>query len=405
MWSDNLIDGFFMRWIFIFCLGFLGIVILWFLVHQNNGTVIFLMPPYRVEVAATLAICGVLFFFMILNVSLKVCFLLFNLPTILKKNRTKKKMETAMNGFVQSVKYWMQGSHEKSLSELKKVLKNGYAKEVTQAFAFLLSDKLGRAEERDRYIKDLREAFPEEAALIGFIEAKSAFDKNNFECVLRILADGRSLKEKPSSELRLLLIANKQTENFKEAFDMAEILVRRGDLDFSKRDEIVLLKAQKELVLRAGKVDELKKYWEKIPKKAKSSKEAVLIVLHHLLKSEEYTYAKKLVESSLDEIWDAEVLMHYPVCCSNSFKSGLERCERWLINNPEDPDLLRILGELCIMGRIWGKAGSYLKKSSDIKRNPLTCWQLAKLYEKTNRKELAAESYKKGLALVTGQPL
>ena len=126
----------------------------------------------------------------------------------------------------------------------------------------------------------------------------------------------------------------------------------------------------------------------------------VVSVLYRLIKLEELSFSKKIIEKYLDNNWDREILSMYPDCCHQNLKSALERCESWLVLYPNDPILLSVLGQLCISSEIWGKANSYLCKSLELEESAAVFWHMAQLSEKTGKKDLASDFYKRGLLLL-----
>lgn len=76
-------------------------------------------------------------------------------------------------------------------------------------------------------------------------------------------------------------------------------------------------------------------------------------------------------------------------------ENKIKVAEKWLKNNPENPELLKILGNLCLDHKLWGKAQSYLQKSIEINPEADTYKLLALYFEAVDEPDNALQAYKK----------
>src|SRR5690606_28727613 len=80
----------------------------------------------------------------------------------------------------------------------------------------------------------------------------------------------------------------------------------------------------------------------------------------------------------------------------------LQRAEVWLRNNPLHPELLRILGSLCLRGQLWGPATSYLTRSLAQRDDPRTHALLGSLYDLLEKPQEASRHWRLATAAVVG---
>ena len=109
--------------------------------------------------------------------------------------------------------------------------------------------------------------------------------------------------------------------------------------------------------------------------------------------------AHQIIEQSLDDQWDSELVELYGECVENDTVRQIERAEAWLKFHPNDASLLLALGKLCAHCKLWGKAQNYLEASLSVEQSHTAHLALARLYEKIGRPEPAKDHYDKGLEL------
>ena len=78
-----------------------------------------------------------------------------------------------------------------------------------------------------------------------------------------------------------------------------------------------------------------------------------------------------------------------------------EKAEKWLLERPEDPQLLATLGRLCAHAELWGKAQSYFEASLSFEETRAAHLELARLAERTGR-EADAQSHFRRAAELSG---
>ncbi len=388
-----------MRWIlipFIFLGLFLG---LWLFAEENKATILFLMPPYRIEISAFLAVTFLILLFIFLYFFTRLFFVFMGLPSLLKKNRERRKNIKAQKAVSLSIRYYVQELHKQALNELENLL-NGHKDNMLRPFAVLIADQLGAKSKRDLFLNQLKTDCPHDEELNKFLLAKAKYTDQKYKEIIELLSDGKRLKDQPTNCLRLLLVANEKMERYSSAHDVAAILFKRGDLHLLEKDRLHVEAVKEKLENLDDNIDYLKSFWLKLSKKEQENRDIVVSVLYRLIKLEELSFSKKIIEKYLDNNWDREILSMYPDCCHQNLKPALGRCESWLVLYPNDPILLSVLGQLCISSEIWGKANRYLCKSLEFEESAAVFWHMAQLCEKTGKKDLASDFYKRGLLLL-----
>ena len=89
----------------------------------------------------------------------------------------------------------------------------------------------------------------------------------------------------------------------------------------------------------------------------------------------------------------------------NDASKQLKRAEGWLSNHSEDPDLLLAAARLCIRNELWGKARSYLETVISLRPTPETYQAYGALLTQMGEADAAADAYREGLGMVSGNQL
>jgi len=94
--------------------------------------------------------------------------------------------------------------------------------------------------------------------------------------------------------------------------------------------------------------------------------------------------AHRVIEKALGREWHGELVLLYGECGDDSLES-LEQAESWLLERPDDADLLLTLGRLCVGRELWGKAQSYLEASLATRPTQAAHAALANLFDRIGR--------------------
>jgi HemY protein len=72
----------------------------------------------------------------------------------------------------------------------------------------------------------------------------------------------------------------------------------------------------------------------------------------------------------------------------------IKLAEKWLKKHPNNPLLLRILGQLCLENKLWGKAQNYLQKSLELNPDSTTFKLMAHYFDAVGEADNALEAYR-----------
>ena len=101
----------------------------------------------------------------------------------------------------------------------------------------------------------------------------------------------------------------------------------------------------------------------------------------------------KLTEDTLNKNFSDELLLIWSQLDSDAAEKA-KTAEKWLKKHPDNALLLRILGQLCLQNKLWGKAQSYLQKSLEIDPNAETFKLMAQYFDAVGEPDNALEAYR-----------
>lgn len=152
-------------------------------------------------------------------------------------------------------------------------------------------------------------------------------------------------------------------------------------------------------VAASTSVEDIERVWASSPKALRSDPEILTVYVQGLLHRGEQAAADTLLERTLKKHWDSRLVKLYGLIDCGDPARRQRVAERWLKQNPEDPELLRCLGRLALRNEVWGQARDYFESSNRIQASSETCAELARLLFNLGEREKSAQCYRQGLSL------
>ncbi|ENO90356.1 heme biosynthesis HemY N-terminal domain-containing protein [Thauera linaloolentis] len=372
----------------------------------NDGYVLLVAPPWRLQLSLNLLVVIVVLGFALGYAIIRVISRTLQLPTRVAQWRERRRRERAGRALTDSVNALFEGRFSQSLKSASRAYETGEG----AAMAALVAARAAHAmQDEPRYREWLGHAAEKGAngdVARLMTEAELAVDAGRFDEAAARLAALREGGHRHIAMLRLearvasalgrweeLVGTVRQLRKHKALLDeQAAPMLRRGHVE-----------RMREL---AGDGDALVAYWKSIPANELQDRGLIERVLPLLAKAGRGELARRQVERLLDERWDSDLARQYAHCAvdegEGSVRACLQKAEGWLPQQPRDAGLLFSLGQLCASAQLWGKARSYLESSVKYGPTVEAYLALAHLLESLESGAEAQAYYRAAAEIVAG---
>ena len=375
----------------------------------NDGYVLLVAPPWRVQLSLNLLVVMVVVGSALGYALIRLISRTLQLPTRVAQWREKRRRERAGRALTDSISALFEGRFSQSLKSASRAYDMGDEASIAALVAARAAHAL---QDEPRYREWLGHA-AEEAAKQGpkddvarlMTEAELAVEGRRFEEAAARLATLREAGHRHIAMLRLEASVASALGRWEELVATVRQL----------RKHKALTEEQAAPMLRRGHVERMRElagdgtalvaYWKQIPTNELQDRGLIERVLPRLARVGHGELARKQVERLLDERWDSDLASQYAWCAvgEGDVRACLQKAEGWLPQQPRDAGLLFSLGQLCASAQLWGKAQSYLESSVQHGATVEANLALAHLLENLQRKDEAQRHYRAAAEIVAGK--
>ena len=370
--------------------------------RYNDGYLLLIVPPYRIEIALSLAI--LLFFtsFALLYLLLRTIGLTLSLPGRIGDYRVRRRREKAAASLHEAIRLLFEGRFTQALKKAGEAHAAGHSPGVAALLAARAAHGLREPEKEQEWLGRVNDARLDPARLM--LEAEMAIDHEHYAEAVSLLHALQNISGRHIAALRLELRAQQGCGNWPEVLRLARLLEKREALAPELAQEIKT-QAHQETIRRQQQADEgqLLAYLRAIPAKERSLR-LTHTACEALLEHGVYDDAQRMIEKQLEGQWDSELVQLYGQVRGSDLTSCIARAEKWLPQHPDDAQLLLALGRLCLHQRLWGKAQIYLEASLSLVDQRAVRLELARLFEQTERWDDAMPHYRAAAEQVALRP-
>lgn len=329
----------------------------------NMGYVLFVAPPYRVELSQNAFIITVLLAFIALYTLIRAAVRLAKLPGEVREGRRRRQFERSRSKQDAAVVALLEGRPGKA----RQFAQDALAIAQSSPVAALVGARAA-LETRDWAAATAMLERPDaQATNLAvprlMIEAELALECGQPADALARLSELRREAGLHTAAQRLELRALTAAHRPAEIPAIVDQLVRRKVYD-AKQGELLRASAHAEAL--AGFAHDsagLRAYWGRVPESDRLQSKVARAAARSFLSLGSDRDAADILARSLDRSWDPSLLSIYAQCRAPDATHQLEIAERWLVRHSQDATLLYALGRLCERQQLWGKAQTYLEAS------------------------------------------
>lgn len=359
-----------MRGVFWFLGLFFLAVAVALLARYNDGFVLLVLPPWRVEMSLNLFILLLLGGFVLAYLLLRGLLLTLGLPERARAYRAQRQREQAARGLEEAVRLLFEGRYGHALRRAEAVWQAGHAPGTAALIAARAAQRLREDAKVQLWLARAREAAPETEAAALMLSAEMAVESGDFVTAQRDLQALQRQRGRHIAALRLELRTLQGLGDGSGVLKLLRQLEKRNALPPEAVCAIRRKMHREALRQRQGDVTALLDYFNALPV-GEREPDLVLDVARHLQTLGAGTAAAGLIEQCLEqrdrnraEAWASRLVALYGTLDAADDKdltARVARAEAWLTDQPRDAALLLALGRMCERLRLWGKARSYLE--------------------------------------------
>lgn len=365
------------------------------LAGNNDGYVLVVFPPWRVQLSLNLLIIALIAAFLLSYLLLRLLSGTLGLPSRVSQWRSRRRREKGERDLHNAINALFEGRFPESL----KAASNAYERSEEPAMSALVAARAAHGMRDDeRYREWLARAAEqgdetEVARLMTEADlATLALRYEEADARLRILRD------KGHHHVAMLRLESRVASALGRWEELVGLVrqLRKQKAITDEQATVLLRRAHgKRMKELANDPPALAAYWKDIPagelQDRALNKEIVPLLSGVGLGS----MARKPFERLLDEQWDSALARQYARCAEGDGdpRACLQKAEGWLQEHPRDAGLLFALGRLCADAQLWGKAQGYFEASLSIDPALETHLALAHLLDQLERPDEAQKHY------------
>ncbi len=369
--------------------------------RYNDGYVLLVFSPWRVELSLNLMLLLQVGGFILLYLSTRLVSHALRLPGRVREFRLRQQKEKAERALSEAVRYSLEGRYSHALKRAQIAHDAGHAPGLAALLAARAAHAM-RDDQREAEWLQRATAFDGEIRNARLMtEAELYLNNRRHADAQGIIDVMESSGQRHIAALRLSLRAQQALGNWKEVVRLVRQLERHRALSSEQAAPLRLrahLEALRTMPLEAPA---LLAYWRNIPSQDRRSPRLAHESARRLAAAGDDLHARRIIEDALEEEWEASLLETYGNAQSGDVLTRIAQGEEWLKQHPRDARLLLMLGRLCRQQQLWGKAQSYLEASlsQDASREAHT--EMAQLLDHLERTDEANRHYR--LAAQTGR--
>lgn len=372
----------------------------------NEGVVVLVWPPWRMELSLLLAVIALIAAFALLYAAVSLLGHTLALPAKVAAYRERRKREQAQRALAVALQAYYEGRYARAEKEAALAWEAGVSPGVAALVAARAAHQLREFERRERWLERAAEAGEALNAATLLTQAELALEELDYAGARNALTSLHGAGPRHIAGARMLLRAERGARNWEGVLRLANMLGKRGAISPTLAAEY---RVQAEIELLAGAAgdrDALAARWRRIAAEDQAHPRVAAAAARHASRAGDLEFARGILERSLAAEWSPNLVTLYgdlpageAQAREREAQARIERAERWLPAHSNDPQLLATLGRLCAAAGLWGKAARYLEASVSFEDSRSARLELARLAEREGRMTEAQAQFRRAAEL------
>lgn len=362
--------------------------------HLSEGYVLWVLPPWRVELSFNLFVLLQLLILALVYMLLRAVVITLNMPQVVGEFRARRTRQRDERTVAEALRLYWEGRFGHAIKSAEKVGAGGTAAQLAALIGFkaahALHDETRISEWRERAAAD--DSDWHTARLMT--EAGLALDARDFSAAAAALEQLGPKERRQISAQRLALRLAQGEGDWAEMLRITRLLEKHRALTPEQAQPLRLRAQRGMLDTLRDDPSQLMRYWRNMPSADRRDLPLAQLATRALTTAGACLESGQLIEDYLDELWESVLLEDYARCESGDVLGHIAHCEQWLPAHPNDAALLLALGRLCARQQLWGKAQSYLEASLAVDVSCAAHVELARLFDHLERPDDANRHYR-----------
>jgi HemY protein len=368
----------------------------------GEGYVLFVYPPWRVELSMMLFVAAALALFGVAYLALRLIRHTLALPGYVRAYREGRKRSQAQSALAAALQCYFEGRYARAEKEAALAWEAGSAPGVAALIAARAAHQMRETERRSLWLERAEAAGESLHAARLLTQAELALEERDFSGARDALRSLRGAGPRHIAAARMQLRAERGAQNWEEVLRLATQLEKRGALPPAIAAEH-RVQAQIEMLARdADDRGALEARLRRMPSEDLAHPRIAANAARRAAGFGNVALARELIERSLAGEWNAGLVQLYgelprleAQAAGEEARLRIERAERWLREHAGDAPLLAALGRLCVAAGLWGKAQNYLEASVSFGATRQAHLELARLAEREGRAAEAQQHFRR----------
>ena len=387
---------------------FVAAVALALVLQDHSGNVIINIPPWQVSFSITFAVLAIFALCLLVYVVLRFLGWISGSPEryrIWRRHRAQQRDQQLLQRGWLALLDGRLGLAEKELTKLHHKSKAKETKLIAALTAARVLQQQNNIQGRDDYLaKAYALTGHDNRFKVAYATAVAElYIRNNEpEQAVELLQPIQDATTRHFHATRLLLRAQYMLHNYQQVYDLTRILLRRSAIP---QDEAMryLDIAVVHLIRQANEL-EFKNLWSDLRGDERVRPDIAVAAAQKWLFFDNFNEAGRVLEAALNVELHPMLLSEYGKISAEHYARRLSKAEEWLKKEPDNPDLLALLGQLCFKGQLWGQAEHYLKRSMAIRADMRVHALLGSLYNAIGRTEEALRHWQSSAQVAGSMP-
>ncbi|MBV8032054.1 MAG: heme biosynthesis protein HemY [Betaproteobacteria bacterium] len=371
--------------------------------RNDTGYVLFVYPPYRVEMSMVLFAVGCVLAFVAVYGAARLLSRALELPAQVRAYRLRKRGERAQGAFAAALHAYYEGRYARAAKDAELAYEGGAAPGLSALLAARAAHQLRDFPRRSLWLERAERAGAEIQTALAVTRAELALEERDYATAREALHGMHGSGPKHIATLRLLLRAERGAGAWEEVLRLATQLAKRDAISPALAEEYRTQATLELLKSAAGSAADFERRWRNVPAEDQVKPRLAAAAAREAAELGRPALAREILERALAREWSADLVAAYgelpgslePAARQAEARARIERAEAWLRSRSRDAQLLAALGTLCVDAELWGKAASFLEASLSFEETRAARLQLARLAERLGRASEAQAHFRR----------